>query len=332
VDREGLVFHSIKQELDYLTNLFTDRLADTQLATSIRNHPYKTLVDFEVYPPSGEPAAFFVVPVIAEGDLAGWFVLQYASNALNTLLTDREGLGRTGEVYMVNSRRLMLSDSRFMNDSTVLGLVVDHESVSRAFSQGEGCTITEDYRGRRVFSSFCTFDYFGTSWALLVEIDEDEILSRHFQTNADQLLPDLCNLATTAYTSAPYTTANQDMDNVYRRVDVGELRRVDDGGSLFTAGVGPCTAVIAHFPSRFGYLVHLAPTDDVYRDDSLSSAFLGRQRTRFLDELMRRITEYDIRLSELHQVNFVIVATHTESINRILEWCRTCPDQLPVQS
>ncbi len=319
VDRGGLVFFSIKQELDYLTNLFTDRLAETNLAKSMHDHPFNTLVDFEVYPPSGEPAAFFVVPVINGGDLAGWFVLQYASNALNTLLTDHRGLGRTGEVYLVNSHRLMLSDSRFVNDSTILGLVADHDAVGHAFAQGEGHTIAEDYRNVSVFSSFCTFDYFGTSWAMLVEIDEDEVLSRYFMENVEVLLPDLCDRALAAHRATDLTTTGANMVDGSARVDIGELRRINDDSLLFTAGVGPCTAIIAHFPDRFGYMVHLAPTDDVYRDNDLTGAFLGSQRTRFLDELLRRITEYDIRLSELRQVRFSIIATHTESIRRILE-------------
>lgn len=318
VERGGYIFHSIKQESDHHSNLFSGRLRDTPLAHSMRNNPEVQFVDFEAYGPSGEAAAFFVVPVKVEDAVQGWFLLQYASNELNSMLGDRKEMGRTGEVYLVNKNRQMLSDSRFVNDTTVLDLVIDTEAVRRAFAEGEGHTLTTDYRGRPVFSSYAAFEFLNTHWAIIAEIDEDEILSRFFRSHSDRLAAELATRAglKTKALSQPGALGGQ-LDNAWR-VDMGELRRVSEGQICWTPGVGPCTAVAAFRPGKFGYLLHLGPTDDVYQDDPLTRTFLGSRRTRHLTELVARISGFEVVTSELSQVQFVIVATHANSLKGIL--------------
>ena len=116
VDSSGFIFHSIMQEWDYHTNLLTGRLKNSNLAKSLQNNSTSVFVDYEQYAPSDEPAAFFVMAVKSGSIVQGWLVLQYAINRINTILTDRTGLGRTGEVYLVNKDRLMLTDSRFIKE------------------------------------------------------------------------------------------------------------------------------------------------------------------------------------------------------------------------
>lgn len=57
VDSTGLVFHSVKQEDDYRTNLFTDN-ADPKLTKALKRPGEDHFVEFNYYPPSAEAAAF----------------------------------------------------------------------------------------------------------------------------------------------------------------------------------------------------------------------------------------------------------------------------------
>ena len=50
-----------------------------------------------------------------------------------------KGLGETGEVYIVNKDKLMITESRFIKDA-VFKQVVDTEGVRAAFENGEGMT------------------------------------------------------------------------------------------------------------------------------------------------------------------------------------------------
>ncbi len=319
VEREGFVFHSIRRESDHRSNLFAGRLAQTKLARNLQIDPRIGFIDFERYTPSGEAAAFFVVSVGPPGEVRGWFVLQYGANALNAMLTDRTDLGRTGEVYLVNAEHQMLSDSRFFNDTTVLELAIDTDAVRNAFTTGKGHTVTRDYRGVQVLSSYDTFEFLDTTWGLFAEIDENEVISAHFQKNTAGMLTDLIQLATGDLSLGPEPVIANDQLTNDLRVDMGELRRVDQGQTCWTPGVGPCTSVVAYYPGRFGYLTHLGPTDDVYIDDALSRRLLGSRRTRSMYELTTRIRHFDVVPNELKDIRFVIVATHTNSVAGILE-------------
>ena len=92
----------------------------------------QNFVEFEYYPPSNEAAAFFSVVLTDDEKHIGWVVLQCETNSLNAILQQKKGLGRTGEVYLVNKKKLMLSESRFMADSTILRQKVDTQAVLQA--------------------------------------------------------------------------------------------------------------------------------------------------------------------------------------------------------
>ncbi len=319
VEKGGFVFHSIKQESDYHTQLFSGPLSQTRLASQLAAEPGIKFVDFEKYGPSGEAAAFFVEQVMVAGQIQGWFILQYGSNELNAMLANREKLGGTGEVYLVNHDRLMLSDSRFVNDSTVLELANFTAPVKSAFESGPGHAIARDYRDVQVFSSFDTLDFFHVTWAIIVEIDVDEVASSFFLENLTDLSAELVRQAgedcqahqTEGNLSGPLPTSS--------RVDVNEFRRVNNGEICWSPGVGPCTAVIAYYPERFGYLLHLGPTDDVYTGDPLTRIVLGTRRTDLLNDLQNRIARFDLVDSEMGRMKYVVVATHTNSLEGILE-------------
>ena len=89
------------------------------------------------------------------------------------ILLNREGLGQTGEVYLVNGGRTLISESRFIEDAA-FRTQVDTLAVNRCFDQGEEIfAVYPDYRGIPIVgSSYCARDL---GFVLLAEIDEAEI-------------------------------------------------------------------------------------------------------------------------------------------------------------
>ena len=84
----------------------------------------------------------------------------------------RDGLGKTGEIYIVNSDKLMVTDSRFINDA-VLRQVVDTEGVQAAFENGTGMAgIYPDYRGVPIVGVSRYFEEM--DWAVVAEKDVAE--------------------------------------------------------------------------------------------------------------------------------------------------------------
>jgi len=317
VDAKGHVFHSVKKEQDYRKNLFSPALADSRLAKALKNPDDEQFVEFRYYPPSGEPAAFFTVVARQGGRHLGWFVLQVATNRVNTIFNDRQGLGRSGEVYLVNQERLMLTDSRFMEDSTILRQQVDTWAVKDALRHESGENIILDYRGAKVFSSYEKVEALGVPWVIIAEMDEDEVITEYYKRHRHYFQRELVR-----YLAKP-RLGNGGLLNrqggAKRRVDMNEFARTETGRSLTTGGVATCTAVAISYPGRFGYLAHISPTDEIYLGNPLTRTLLGDEYHNFLADLLEKIKRFDIYPYELNRLQVVVVATHADSFCKAVE-------------
>lgn len=93
---------------------------------------------------------------------------------MNRVMAERSGMGETGETYLVGPdlrRRseLHLEPTR-RNDRPLHTFAVEQALGGRT-----GTTLTADYRGKRVLSAYTPITVDGQRWALLAEIDEQEI-------------------------------------------------------------------------------------------------------------------------------------------------------------
>jgi len=120
-----------------------------------------------------------ISPIFAEdsniGDEAiGVVIARMRTAAMDNILLNRSGLGESGEIYIVNRDFLMLSESRFI-ENTIFKQKVDTLPVQTCFKEGidyEG--LYPDYRGTSIYgSSYCANDL---GFVLLAEIDEAETI------------------------------------------------------------------------------------------------------------------------------------------------------------
>lgn len=320
VDSTGFVFHSIRKESDYHKNLFRGSLLGTKLSQRIKDSDKEHFVDYEFYLPSDEPAAFFTVPLREEGRLIGWFVLQTSINSINTILTERNTGDRTLEVYLVNKKKLMLSESRFLEDSTILKLRVDSYAIKEAMAGNTGEKIIKDYRGIRVFSSFERFDVFGTAWIIITEIDEDEVITEHYKKYEEYFQKKIFDYLANA---TPVKHVLERLVYKKKRVDMNEFARGEPGSLLYTNGVSTCTTIAILLPDKFGYMVHISPVDDIYMPDNefgeLVRIFLKKKGSDFLGGLLARIKYYYVYPHELKKLYFVIIAIHDNSFKNAVD-------------
>jgi len=125
-----------------------------------------------------EPGLLIGGSLIKEGEVSGIIVLEIAIEAINKIMYEDnpyEGLGESGESYLVGEDLLMRSISRF-RDNSVLNTRVETTGVNAAFDGIDSTAIIDDYRGIRVLSSFSRVDIKGLNWVILAEIDLDEAL------------------------------------------------------------------------------------------------------------------------------------------------------------
>ncbi len=184
---QGDVFYSVGREADYGTNMVNGQYADSGLGKLVKQTlETKTfgMADFAPYAPSNnEPAAFIAQPVMANDEIQLVVGLQLSLDAINTVMQLREGMGKSGETYLVGADKLMRSDSvldpeyhsvnaSFANPDKGK---VDTKAVEKALAGESGEEIISDYRGNRVLSAYAPLSIFGNTWALLAEVDNSEV-------------------------------------------------------------------------------------------------------------------------------------------------------------
>ncbi|MCV6587634.1 MAG: methyl-accepting chemotaxis protein [Marinobacterium sp.] len=187
INNDGNVFYSATKEADYGTNLIngpyrTSGLA--QLFQQVRQSNRFALVDFAPYAPSNNaPAAFIGYPIISHGKQVAVLALQLSPERINAIMQQRDGMGETGESYLVGPDKRMRSDSwldpqgHSLNASfagTVAENGVDTVAANAALNGESNTETVLDYNGNPVLSSYAPLKIAGLHWAILVEIDEAE--------------------------------------------------------------------------------------------------------------------------------------------------------------
>ena len=85
--------------------------------------------------------------------------VQLPKESINKLLQFSAGMGKTGETYIVGADKLMRSQSRFIESSTLLEKKVDTRAVDESISGITGSDTILDYRGVRVLSVYSPIDF-----------------------------------------------------------------------------------------------------------------------------------------------------------------------------
>lgn len=304
VSTAGDVVYTVRGESDRAGNLFTEPWTGTALVRRLRGSPGAAFVDYEYYAASDEPSAFFVEPVSVAGEPTGWLILQCTTDKLNRIFDRGESLGVTGEVFLVNRDRKMLTDSRFQAETSVLRQHLSAQNVTAKFSERRGHKIITDYRDQRALTSFEVCPVLGREWLLIAKIDEDEVVTRAW--NRRELEPMLIRSAALiqpnpvpAPSAFPHTM----------RVDMDEFHSVKPGAAILTWGVSSCTAVIIGRPGHFGYLGHLSTYDRSYGSGDID----------LVAQMLKRIRQFEVYPSELRELRAVIVAPHTDSAHGVIE-------------
>ncbi len=177
-DTEGNLIYSVFKELDYATNFVTGKWADSGLgrvyrAASKASAGETVLDDFAPYGPSADaPASFVAAPVFDRNNTRiGVMAYQMPSGVINRIMAQVEGLGETGQSYIVGSDLLMRSNSRFQEESTILTVKVDSPAVRHALEGGHGVDIEPSLEGQEAFAAYSLVDVFGIKWAVIAEIE-----------------------------------------------------------------------------------------------------------------------------------------------------------------
>lgn len=213
IDADTLdVVYTYQKATDFATNLESGPYSTSNLAAGMRilrktrdMDDFKA-VDFELYRPNwGAPMGFLASPIFDGTKMIGLLALQFPIDNFNRITTANnnwkaEGLGNTGEVYLVGPDHTLRTRSRFMvedpkgfvgklrnqgfpkgileqieRQNSVLNIMpVNTSSAEKALKGQEGIDITKDYRDQEVLSSYGHIDLNSLRWGIIAEMDTAE--------------------------------------------------------------------------------------------------------------------------------------------------------------
>lgn len=187
--KHGHVMYTAAKEKDLGTNLTHGPYRDSGLAKlwqAVNRTKSTSFVDFAPYAPSnGVPAAFVGAPVRDEtGQLIAVAALQVSLEGINRIMQERNGMGKTGETYLIGPDKRMRSNS-FLDPSghsvqasfsgNVENNGVDTDAGRAVLAGATDSRVVIDYNGNAVLSAYTPVQVGNTTWGLLADIDEAEV-------------------------------------------------------------------------------------------------------------------------------------------------------------
>jgi Adenylate and Guanylate cyclase catalytic domain/HAMP domain len=210
--RTGNVVYTFTKSPLFGTNLINGPYSQTSAATlyhAIRRagtqHKVR-VVDFAPMPSAlGKPVALMGAPVFEGSDPIGMLFIQFPVDEINRVMTDnfgwvQDGLGKTGEVYLVGPDMLMRSRSRLLHEdpkqyfqelenadyapediervrragTATLAQAARTEAVLQALSGKTGTAILPNYLHAVTLSSFAPLSLPGLNWVIVAEMQASE--------------------------------------------------------------------------------------------------------------------------------------------------------------
>ncbi|MCF6157986.1 MAG: HAMP domain-containing protein [wastewater metagenome] len=164
----------------YVISSTNENLMDTNMSSlAVFQHGIKgkyadTFIGEAHYSPHiGANCILISAPVVSrQGELIGIIINAYNLAFLNDVTTDSTGMGKTGEVYLVNRDKVMLTESRFIENAP-LKEIVDTEPIRTIIQRGKDTVgIYNNYNGVPVVGVSLNIPEYG--WILSSEIGKSE--------------------------------------------------------------------------------------------------------------------------------------------------------------
>ncbi|SBS38026.1 Methyl-accepting chemotaxis protein I [Marinomonas spartinae] len=184
---KGHIIYSVKKGKELGSNLkksFDDKNPVSLLWRKVLETKRVAFQDFTPYSHRSNSPRFFIgAPVFnLRGDVVSVVMLELSGDVINKIMSQRSGLGKTGEIYLVGKDHLMRSNSYLDSKRySVINVFANPESnkaksvaINAALSGETGSKLIDSYLGREVLSAYAPIKFEGATWAIVAEKSRDE--------------------------------------------------------------------------------------------------------------------------------------------------------------
>lgn len=181
IDKSGLTVYFNASDHDSLELAFdqVQNLPVLGLFQKVDTSQITIIEDYKLDKETNLPAIYLGSPVWDEKHtLMGAAIIELNIDAINSIMYENNphnGLGKSGESYLVGDDFLMRSTSRFQ-DNSIFKTEVNTIGVKKALDGETGTDVILDYRDISVLSAYSKVDIQSLNWAILAEIDEKEAM------------------------------------------------------------------------------------------------------------------------------------------------------------
>lgn len=181
----GHIMYSYQKGKDLGENVSVGKLKDSAIGEvwrKVLETGKNVFVDMQYYEPVGEPVMFYGAPIKEDNQIKGVVVAMLNSAKINSIANNEQGLGETGEIILFAQDGLMRSDSRRSKTHSIKNSfenpqnAIKTDLAKRIFSGEVATTKATTYLGNYAYVSFSTISFFGNKWAMILEVDVNEIL------------------------------------------------------------------------------------------------------------------------------------------------------------
>jgi methyl-accepting chemotaxis protein len=175
----GAVFHTSGPGAEAVSDVFMDPYLESGLGRAVERCTQSggfVFEDFAPFPPGGDPAAFIAAPQQGEDGVRFVLVLRLSAEVIQAIARDGSDPEAKLEAYFVGPDGRLRSDSiRHPDRYTLAGAFSPDARIpppAPDLAPGDrGTSVTVNYHGEPVLSSWAVLDVFGAPWVLRCEKD-----------------------------------------------------------------------------------------------------------------------------------------------------------------
>lgn len=253
VNKEGLVIYSVTKSSDFLHTVDDELMKDTAFSDVFQQAiagevGQKFVSSFSEYEPADGASSLFIaepayLSSITGDEVGGAVIVRIDSGYLEEVTNSREGLGDTGQVYMVDEAGRILTNQPLAAQSTLLTRAMESELTASAAQGAAASAVLTGADGVDRLTVAQPMPFGGKNWAIFAERSEAETMQSVVEMRDSMILTTLLTVGIAAIIALFFSrsitgplgslvSALEDIARGNAGVDIRAARRGDEIGDI----------------------------------------------------------------------------------------------------